>query len=513
MPIRALFTECNDAMWVEIAARLAALQNWQPVYWVGLPAQEPLVANSWPQAVFHSKIAAIKGLPAPACAGLASVRPDQELLTELAACEGLTLRMLDRMDPLETFTYRQRLDLYQRYLGYWLAVLERFQPQVVFFPIAPHMGYDYLLYELCQRRGIATVMLEQVIINSRLFAISRYEDQDTAVSREYQRLLAQEQGGDIPLPPDIEEHLAALKREYQVPFYVARMNKKSGEEPEGLASAWLWCKSQPMRLKGQLERVGRILCTPTPDNYMKPKGRRFQDRPLSHREFEYYRWLGRRQRRRLRAQYQALASPPDLGQPYVYLPLHYQPEMSTLPLGGLYEDQRVLAGLISSFLPAGWRLYVKEHPVQVSELGRGQQSRLYGYYESLLELPNVSLVPLEHSSYDLIDHCQATATITGQAGWEAVNRGKPALTFGSAWYRGCEGVWYAPTRQALQEVLARIMGGYQVDQRKVRLFAQAVDRSAVAGYVEPIFAKQYGISQEENVAAIVRLVTECLGTC
>jgi hypothetical protein len=247
---------------------------------------------------------------------------------------------------------------------------------------------------------------------------------------------------------------------------------------------------------------------PAPPNYMKVRGRRFQDQSLSHLGFEYYRWLGRRARARLRAEYETLAQPPRLERPFIYLPLHYQPEMSTMPTGGLYEDQRVLAGLVASCLPEDWWLYVKEHPFQVSDIGRGQQSRPQGYYQDLLALPRVQLLPLTHSSYDLMDHARATVTITGQAAWEAVNRGRPAMTFGSAWYRGCEGVFHTPGREAFQRALERIIEGCQVDRRKVRLFVKAVELTAPRGYAEPLFGREYNISEEENIAAILRLVAE-----
>lgn len=500
MSLRVLFTECNQPLWVEVASRMESLCGWRPVYWSGVEKTRHLAAQRWPQAVLHCKLEAIRGLPAPALAHLPPHPLDQPLLEDLAGCEGMVLRMLDRMDPRGDFGLRERLDLYYRYLGYWLAVLEHLKPQVAFFPIAPHMGYDYLLYRLCQRQGIPTLMLEQALINSLLFPISRFEDQENPATRAYARLLAADQGGEPHLSPAARGHLQALAGPYQAPFYVTRMNKGgAGFNPSAL---WLGLKSAPRRALEGGRRVWSILSRPAPVNYVKVKGRPFQGPPISHLGFEYYRWLGRRKKARLKALYQGLASPPSLDVPYVYLPLHYQPEMSTMPTGGYFEDQRVLAGLLSACLPPGWRLYVKEHPVQVAPGGKGQYSRDFNFYRDLLALPGVSLVPLGQSSFELIDHSRAVATISGQAGWEAVNRGKPALTFGHCWYRGCEGVFHLAGQAQVRAVLERIAGGYAVDRRRVGLFAQAVEQVAVRGYVAPVFGLEYGISPEENVEAI-----------
>ncbi|MBI4799416.1 MAG: hypothetical protein HY794_11970 [Desulfarculus sp.] len=443
MSVRALYTECNQPMWVEVASRMQQLCGWRPVYWTGLAQTRELVAQRWPQAVPHCKLEAIRGLPAPALAHLPPHPLDQPLLEELAGCEGMVLRMLDRMDPRGSLGLRERLDLYYRYLGYWLAVLEHLKPQVAFFPIAPHMAYDYLLYGLCRRQGIPTLMLEQALITSLLYPISRFEDQDNPVTRAYARLLALDQGQEPKLSPAAREHLEALAGPYQAPFYVTRM-EKSGPTPSP-AALWQGLKNAPRRALDGGKRAWRILSQPAPVNYVKVKGRPFQGRPISHLGFEYYRWLGRRKKARLKALYQGLANPPNLEAPYVYLPLHYQPEMSTMPTGGYYEDQRVLAGLLAACLPPGWR---------------------------------------------------------GQAAWEAVNRGKPALTFGHCWYRGCEGILHVTSQAQARAALERVAQGFQVDRRKVRLFAQAVEQAAVRGYVAPIFGRQYGISPSENVEAI-----------
>lgn len=503
MTVRALFSECNLPLWLDVAADLAQEQDWRPVYWVGAQSLAGRLAQAFPQAVFHDHLRAIRGLPA--AGGPAPAPLDQEILADMAPCEAMVLRILDRMDPVDCFGLRERLDLYYRYLGYWSAVLEKYQPQVAFFSIAPHMAYDYVLYALCQRRGIPTMMLEQALINSRLYVTSRYDTPDSLVQREYRRLLAADEGGPIDLPADMVENLEALTRDYQAPFYVARIERRGG--PLDWARLWLEGKSLPRRVLNLGRRLHQLLTTPAPANYMKVRGRRFSERPISHLGFEYYRWLGRRARVRLKAQYQALAGPEPLDRPYVYLPLHYQPEMSTMPTGGYYDDQRLLAGLICSCLPPGWLLYVKEHPVQVADIGRGQISRPPGYYQDLLALPQVRLVPLTQSSFELMDHAQATATITGQAAWEAVNRGKPALTFGHCWYKGCEGISFIRGRGELCQALERVAAGQvTVDRRKVRLFALAVARVARQGYVEPIFGRAYNLDQRENSRGISHML-------
>ena len=76
-----------------------------------------------------------------------------------------------------------------------------------------------------------------------------------------------------------------------------------------------------------------------------------------------------------------------LVQPFVYVPLHLQPERSTNPLGGVFDEQYLMVGMISSELPSGWRIYVKEHPSQFAPQFVSERGRWTNLYETLLEIP------------------------------------------------------------------------------------------------------------------------------
>ena len=102
----------------------------------------------------------------------------------------------------------------------------------------------------------------------------------------------------------------------------------------------------------------------------------------------------------------------------------------------MFVDQILMIETLAAALPEGWVLYVKEHPWQMWNNGLNYSSCRYpGYYKKISRLKNTFLVPIEANTFDLIKNCQAVATVTGTAGWEAVLRLKPAIVFGYAWYR------------------------------------------------------------------------------
>jgi len=203
--------------------------------------------------------------------------------------------------------------------------------------------------------------------------------------------------------------------------------------------------------------------------------------------------------------YDNLTSPIDLLADYVYVALSYQPERSTSPLAGQYVNPFLMIDLLSKSIPPGWLLYIKEHPFQYTAFGHGERSRNRWFYDDLVSLPNVRLVPLTTPQFDLIDNAKAVANAgLSTPGWEAVTRGRPALSFGYPWFMGCEGVFDARTEDSCREALEQIAEGYRVDQTKVRLFIKALENVTFRGFIDAAQGREAEISTEENVVALTQ---------
>ena len=137
----------------------------------------------------------------------------------------------------------------------------------------------------------------------------------------------------------------------------------------------------------------------------------------------WHRW---RLIQRTNAYYDAHAVEPDLMQPFVYFPLHYQPEASTVPMGA-YADQLLVAALLNAHLPEGVLIYIKEHPRAGGWLTRSPE-----YYAQLLAMKKVRLIARAVDTFLLREHCRAVATVTGSAGFEALFRGSPFFSLAIA---------------------------------------------------------------------------------
>ncbi len=120
---------------------------------------------------------------------------------------------------------------------------------------------------------------------------------------------------------------------------------------------------------------------------------------------------------------------------YVYFPLHLQPEMTTDALGHEYCDQLLAVEELLRRVPDDVFIYIKENPKQTAQM------REESFYRRMQALPNIRFLDREIDSINLIKNSEAVATITGTAGWEALQMGKPVITFGSAWYRALPGAF------------------------------------------------------------------------
>jgi hypothetical protein len=113
--------------------------------------------------------------------------------------------------------------------------------------------------------------------------------------------------------------------------------------------------------------------------------------------------------------------------PYLFFPLHFEPEVSIQVYGRPFQNQIELIRTIANCLPAGMNLLVKEHP-------RSKGYRPWSYYRKILEIPNVRFVRTELSTRYVLDRAKMVAVISGSTGLEAAICGKPVLTFGTPIY-------------------------------------------------------------------------------
>lgn len=118
---------------------------------------------------------------------------------------------------------------------------------------------------------------------------------------------------------------------------------------------------------------------------------------------------------------------------YALFPLHFQPEASTCVYARKYENQLFFLEQLAKSIPAGLKIYVKEHSVRLGH-------RPLKFYHELEKYPNIKLIRPDESIHDLIKNSQYLVVLTSTAGFEALMYEKPVFVCGDVFYENFSGV-------------------------------------------------------------------------
>ena len=116
-------------------------------------------------------------------------------------------------------------------------------------------------------------------------------------------------------------------------------------------------------------------------------------------------------------------------QPFIYYPLHAEPERSLLLVAPYFTDQLELISNVAKSIPIGYKLFVKEHKV-MGLFGW----RSLSYYKKILAHPNVELIHPFTNVNEMLDNCSLVVGVGGATGSEAAFHGKPAIVFADVSY-------------------------------------------------------------------------------
>lgn len=192
------------------------------------------------------------------------------------------------------------------------------------------------------------------------------------------------------------------------------------------------------------------------------------------------------------------------GDSYVYFPLHYQPEASTNPLAGVFQNQLIIVDLLVKHLPKNMTIYIKEHP-------RISSNRNRKFYDYLENIPNVRLIRKDVNSVELIRSAVAIVTCSGSVGLEAIINEKPVLMFGSRLYQYAEGIFQIKSENDLKDSINEILNDhYKVDLEKVLVFLKTLESHSENCFIDWNLREAKYFSYEENQIGLNKLIKESL---
>ena len=157
--------------------------------------------------------------------------------------------------------------------------------------------------------------------------------------------------------------------------------------------------------------------------------------------------------------YQEIARPIEKkpGFKYLYFPLHVQPELTSMPIGGDFVNQLRAIKMLSDAVDERTIILVKEHPSTFSSNARiNRRFKNELNYKWFASIPKVQLISIDLDVNELLDLSFAVATINGNIASEALLANKPALVFSSNFLNGAPGIYFVKDVNAIKGALHEI---------------------------------------------------------
>lgn len=389
---------------------------------------------------------------------------DAYLLEKMFPYESLYYPMQDRyeINNFVTLSYQQRNRYYKEDLSTLLWVLQYYHIDICIINDMAHIGYDYVLYGLCKSLGIPTLIGYQGILiphkSATVFVMSDIFDPIPDLRHIQYRA---EHSGD-------KERLSL-----RMQSYIDQYNRDKSEIVSFLSLS-TFVKTN--KIKTFLRLVV---------NRIKEKEFILAVRRKWHRY-----WDARKVNKYLDA-----ISYTEVEDRYVYYPLHYQPECTSLPMGAEYYDQLLVIKMISRNLPDDVMLYVKPHPYR----------SLYAdkeYYNEISSLRNVKIISKNINTYELIDNAVAVVSLTGTVILEALVRKKNVLMFGYYIWQYAPGVFHCKTESDCINALQEVCSGRGKETDGLVHFLEKLDEHLTDGIITKNALPLYEIDMKKNIENI-----------
>jgi len=435
---------------------------------------------------------------------------DNDLLDFISSYELIALKMMDRFDPLSNaFAFTHRQYYFRELVLRWLDIIDELNLEIFISPDVPHRVSDYALYVACIIKEIDFIFFDTTpfgdasLIND---SISDYK-QDAF---------------------DLENSCQTNKNNDLI---VSKLNSFRGEKDnyklwymeEQSKKASISTHSKTFRLMGRFLIRGRIfrpffvfntyVAKEVWSYYVKPHSMPYNSKFRVMEKKVTDLKVSKESKSYLSIYNKLVTDIEIIKTKYVIFALHYQPEATTSPNGGVFVDQLLVIEMLDRLLPLDVVILVKEHKSQffgVLESASAGRSKVF--YDRLSQFSErVKIVSLDLNSFDLIDNAEAIVTVTGTIGIESLARGKPVFCFGRTWYQNCKGAFPIRNKNDLVAAWSKINeSDFAISEEDVDKYVDKVSNYFIWGLHSGAYRKVSSRSQEETVSNIVNGVISFL---
>ena len=306
-------------------------------------------------------------------------------------------RILNHYNEYYNFSKNQILSILEQECRLFEKILDEVKPD--FFitgetSLQPH----YLFHKLCQRNGIKILMLNHANWSTRCFisqelrkldglSSSSLNNSEKCTITELQEILAQSK-----VSKHLNKHFEQQKSKFSLLKAAFELLIKS--DNSNILTHYTYYGRTKLRVL--FKEIKSVIAKKQREKFINKNFLRFDSKT----------------------------------KPFIYLPLHIEPERSLLLAAPRFSDQIKTIQQVAKNLPEGIDLYVKEHPLQ----GPERNWRDISFYKKILAIPNVKLFHPSTSAELLMKNCELVVSVGGTSCLEAGFFGKHSIMFADLGY-------------------------------------------------------------------------------
>jgi hypothetical protein len=395
-------------------------------------------------------------------------------------------------------------------LRYWIALVDFYEVDILISPKIPHQSFDYVLYLVCKKRGIKLFSTSHTPFSSagRIIGIDNLDDIPAKIKQDYEELT--DGKTNFQLADDIISYLEAVRKKYEdaIPNNFVEYNRFHDKKPSVFKTGMKFLYELSKKRSVWFGKNGYLL--KGVPKYRKEHNKDVEESKTRYKLISYIYLIYKRIKlqKSLEKEYSKIAQEPVFDKPFAIFALHYQPEATSMPKGGIFHDQLYVIELLSKHIPREWNIYVKENPKQFNPLGEGATSRLLRFYRDAKKFPRVSFIPVDYNPFTLIDRAKVVITIVGTMGWEAMVRKKPVICFGQSWYESfTDGVFRIRDNKDMEKIVDFIEN-YKYSEQKLLAYLKAIERNSIIAYYYIDLKEKMNISKEQCIKELVQSVVK-----
>ena len=163
----------------------------------------------------------------------------------------------------------------------------------------------------------------------------------------------------------------------------------------------------------------------------------------------------------------------DYDGPFIYMPLHQEPERSLLIAAPKFSNQMETIKEISKKMPKNFQLYVKEHPTQ----GPARNWRDISFYTEIMNLKNVKLFHPDFNPKSLFQNCSLVISVGGTSSFEAAFYGKPSIIFADLGYTAIPCIKKLDSYEQLEQGIKSSIS-VEVNPQHVQNYIQILEKNS-----------------------------------